>query len=57
MGILRVLAGDKCDSEFMVVRDIEKKEIGLPKIGLVRRTKDGLHERKAGENAKKTLRE
>jgi hypothetical protein len=56
-GILGVLAGDECDLEFMVVRGRERKEIGLPNRGLERRTKDGLHERKAGEKAKKTLRE
>jgi hypothetical protein len=38
-----------------VVRGRERKEIGLPKRGLERRTKDGLHERKAGEKAQKTL--
>jgi hypothetical protein len=55
-GLLGVLAGDGCDLEFMVVWGRERKEIGLPKRGVERRTKDGLHERKAGEKAKKTLR-
>jgi hypothetical protein len=55
MGLLGVLAGDEGDSEFMVVRGREKKEIGLPKRGLERRTKGGLHKRKTGEKAKKTL--
>jgi hypothetical protein len=54
MGLLGVLAGDEGESEFMVVWGREKKEIGLQKRGLERRTKDGLHDRKAGERLKKT---
>jgi hypothetical protein len=47
-GLQGVLAGDEFDSEFMVVRGRERKEIGIPKRGLERRTKDGLHGRKVG---------
>jgi hypothetical protein len=54
-GLLGVLAGDEGESEFMVVRDREKKEIGLPKRGLERRSKDGLDERKSGEGLKKNV--
>jgi hypothetical protein len=41
MGLLGVLTGDEGESEFMVVWGREKKEIGLPKRGLERRTQDG----------------
>jgi hypothetical protein len=49
------LAGDGGELEFMVVRGREKKrekERRLPKRGLERCTKDGVHKRKAEEKLK-----
>jgi hypothetical protein len=54
-GLLGVLAGDEGGLEFMVVRGREKKK-RLPKRGLERHTKDGVHRRKGRRKAPKTLR-
>jgi hypothetical protein len=55
-GLIGFLAGGEGELEFMVVWGREKKERRLPKRGLEIHTKYGVHERKAEENLKKTLR-